>query len=69
MIEDLGCTAAVPAAWAVAAAPSSGRAAAALQQAGRSLQLCLLLLNQPPAQLERLGYWLVRIRRLKADAY
>ncbi len=34
--------------------------------AGRSLQLRLLLLNQPPAQPERLGDGVVR--RLKADA-
>ncbi len=64
-IKDAGCAAAAPAAGAVAAAPSAGRAVAALQQAERCLHL--LLLNQPPAQQERQGYWV--FRRVKADAY
>ncbi len=51
---------------AAAAAPPAGAAAAAPPPAGRSLQLHLRLLNQPPAQPERLGDGVAR--RLKADA-
>ncbi len=49
-----------------AADPPAGAAVAAPPLAGRSLQLSLRLLDQPPAQQERLGDGLVR--RLKADA-
>ncbi len=49
-----------------AAAPPAGAEAAAPPSAGRSLQLRLWLLNQPPARPERLGDGVVR--RLKADA-
>ncbi len=51
---------------AAAADAPAGAASAAPPPAGRSLQLCLRLLNQPPAQPERLGDGVVR--RLKADA-
>jgi hypothetical protein len=51
---------------AAAADPPAGAAVAAPPLAGRSLQLRLRLLDQPPAQPERLGDWVVR--RLKADA-
>ncbi len=54
-IEDAGGGAAAPATGAAAAAPLAGAAAAAPPPAGRSLQLRLQLLNQPPAQLERRG--------------
>ena len=51
---------------AAAADPPAGAAVAAPPLAGRSLQLRLRLLDQPPAQPERLGDGVVR--RLKADA-
>ncbi len=51
---------------AAAADPPAGAAVAAPPLAGRSLQLRLRLLDQPPAQPERLGDWVVR--RLRADA-
>ncbi len=63
-IEDAGGAAAEP--GAAAASAPDGAAAAAPPLAGRSLQLPLLLLNQPPAQPERLGDG--DIRRLKAAA-
>ncbi len=50
---------------AAAADPPAGAAVAAPPLAGRSLQLRLRLLDQPPAQLGRLGDGVVR--RLKAD--
>jgi hypothetical protein len=58
---------AAPPASAAEAAPPARAAAAAPPQAGRSLYLCLLLLNQPQTQQERLGDGVVR--RLKAAAY
>jgi hypothetical protein len=51
-IEDTGAAAAVPAASAAAAAPPASAAVADPPLAGRSLQLRLQLLNQPPAQQE-----------------
>ncbi len=68
--EDAGTTpkdeAGIEDAGGAAAAPAAGAAAAAPPPAGRSLQLRLRLLNQPPAQLERRGDGVVR--RPKADA-
>ncbi len=68
--EDAGTTpkdeAGIEDAGGAAAAPAAGAAAAAPPPAGRRLQLRLRLLNQPPAQLERLGDGVVR--RPKADA-
>jgi hypothetical protein len=65
-IKDAGGAAASAGPGAAAADPPAGAAAAAPPSAGRSLQLRLRLLNQPPAQPERLGDGVVR--RLKADA-